>query len=147
MKALIITSSTLIIITTTVFANWFDDINKTSANSKTTVAPSINSNQTSANIGFGMSFNGNGNSLVHSPTSTLGSNNSNNFEQMKSNSTTSNSFAPLDFNPLYTPTPVIKTQIQKKTKPKQNYKELRTMWEAQRKQAVEMLKRIDEAEK
>ncbi|HIO96608.1 MAG TPA: hypothetical protein EYG71_01615 [Leucothrix sp.] len=59
-------------------------------------------------------------------------------------------FAPLGFNPSYTSpstTPAPIEAKQKATPPPQDYIKLKAMWEAQRKQAEDMLKRIEEAQK
>jgi len=132
-KALIITASTLIILSSTVLANWFGDLYESDASPKASVTPAANNSQLSQTA----------NGL---PASSNLSNRAN-INKSQNNRSSLNSFAPIDFDPLYSPSPQVNIQTQQKPAPKQDFKELRIMWEAQRKQAEEMLKRIDEAEK
>ena len=79
-------------------------------------------------------FAGNGNTAGNVAGNGTGANKTNG-----SVNTTGNNYAPAGFNPAFTGTGT--------AAPTQNYTQLKAMWEAQAKQAAEMLKRIEAAQK
>ena len=140
----------LIILSNSASANWFDSFNNsvpfansynlTIDNKNTnTTTPSMEKNKENTNtkIGLGISMGSIGNTNLNTASKLATS----------TNSSTTDMFAPLDFNPSFAPSTPPTAEVQQDITPTQDYTKLKAMWEAQRKQAEDMLKRIEEAQK
>ncbi|MEE9445854.1 MAG: hypothetical protein V3V19_09340 [Cocleimonas sp.] len=161
MKFRIIAVITHLILSSSASANWFDGFNKASSFSNTYNLTANNTNMgdhgnglnkgtINPNLGFGISFGVNENtsiktiSNVNTNARTMGQT----IEENQTQASTSDMFAPLGFNPAYAPTTPPAMEVkQQVAKPPQDYIKLKAMWEAQRKQAEDMLKKIEEAQK